>query len=157
MTSTDARYLAFELWKLLRTGQRFSNLRRRYDTIRSLRDGGGALSSEYDRRHRWVMRLGGTLNRARNVLGERIRRCRQKVNGLAAGPHAAEPWRTEARSRLAPALTDLTDVIDPDRDFDEEDVEAQQIVGIAGAAPVAVWGQRIAQPRGGRAVSIPGD
>lgn len=112
MLSTDARSLAFELWKLLRTGQRFSDLRRRYDTIRSLRDGGGASSSEYDRRHRWVMRLGGTLNRARLVLGGRIRRCRQKVNGLAGGPHAAEPWRAEARRRLTPALTDLTNAIE---------------------------------------------
>lgn len=112
MTSTDARSLAFELWKLLRMSQRFSDLRRHYDTFRSLRDRGGASSSEYDRRHRRVMRLGGTLNRARIVLGERIRRCRQKVNGLAAGPHADEPWRTEARRRLTPALTDLTSAIE---------------------------------------------
>ena len=111
MTSTDARYLAFELWKLLRTGECFSDLRRRYDTFRSLRDGGGAASSQYVRRHRRVMRLGGTLNRARLVLGGRIRRCRQKVNGLAAGSRAGEPWRTEARRRLTPALTDLTDAI----------------------------------------------
>lgn len=111
MTSTDARSLPFELWKLLRTGERFSDLRRRYDTFRSLRDGGGATSPQYARRHRRVVRLGGTLNRARIVLGGRIRRCRQKVNGLAAGPHAGEPWRTEARRRLAPALTDLTDAI----------------------------------------------
>ncbi len=112
MTSADAGSLAFELWKLLRMSKRFSDLRRRYDTFRSLRDRGGASSSEYDRRHRRVMRLGGTLNRARLVLGGRIRRCRRKVNGLAAGAYAAEPWRAEARRRLTPALTDLTNAIE---------------------------------------------
>ncbi len=106
MTSSDARNLAFELWKLLRAGERFRDLRRRYNITRSLRDGTAAALSHRAGRHQRAVRLGGTLNRARIVLGERIRICRQKVNGLAAGP-----WRTDARRRLAPALTDLTDAI----------------------------------------------
>ena len=111
MPSTNAGNLAFELAKLLDSAHRFRDLRKQYSIVQSLRDHTARESSHYARRHRTVVRIGGTLNRSLIVLPERIRLCRQKVNGLATAPNTGESWRMEVYHRLGPALADLNDAI----------------------------------------------
>ena len=57
MTSSDARTLEVELWKLRCAGAQFSDLRERYDHARFLRDEKAEALSNRDRHCRWVDRM----------------------------------------------------------------------------------------------------
>lgn len=134
LMTTSAWTVALELRKLLRTSDRFRDLRERYDCTVAMRDNarprgpdpgaghslseaglmpqpptGSPVAESLERaRHQRVGRVGGTLNRARLALGERTRRCRQCVHALTVGPVAPEHWAVETHRRLSTPLTELT-------------------------------------------------